>query len=372
MRRTITVILGILLVVAGILIANSLANTEKPALAVIKKVIPTVFTEKVENRNVQITVVESGRLLAKNRIELYAEVQGIMEATNKEFKPGTEYKKGELLVRIRSNDYRANLQAQKSTLQNLITSILPDLRLDFPEAYKKWDAYIRNFDMDKPIENLPKPTSEKEKFFVTGKNIYTTYYTTKNMEIILSKYRLRAPYKGILTDALVTQGSLVRQGQKLGEYIDPTVFELEVSVSKSLMSMLEKGKKVQITDFDNSDGIWYGIIKRINGKVNQSTQTVRVFIELKGTDLKEGMFLEAHMEGRREQNAYEIPRNLLVDESNVFVVRENVLELTPIEPVFFNQKSVVIRGLKDGDILVSKPVPGAYSGMEVELYDKAQ
>jgi len=41
--------------------------------------------------------------------------------------------------------------------------------------YQKWDKYIRDFEMDKPVAELPEPGSDKEKFFLTGKNIYTTY-----------------------------------------------------------------------------------------------------------------------------------------------------------------------------------------------------
>ncbi len=373
MRKIVTVIIGIGLVVAGVFIARSLANTKKQQRPANVKIVPTAFTEIAENKTVPIIVRESGRLIAKNRVELYAEVQGVMEQTGKELKPGTKYAKGETLVHIRSEEFTANLQAQKSTLQNLVTSILPDLRLDFPDAYPKWDAYIRDFDMIKPVRELPEPTSDKEKFFVTGKNIYTTYYATKNMEIILAKYTLRAPYSGILIDALVTPGTLVRQGQKLGEFIDPTIFELEVSVSKSLMDALSIGQSVQITDPDDPGKEWSGAIKRINGKVDRGTQTVLIFIQLKGADLKEGMYLQANIRGKQETDALEISRSLLVDASNIYTLSaENTLFLIPVEPVFFNQKSVVVKGIPNGTRILSKPVPGAYSGMEVKRFETPQ
>jgi len=312
MRKSITIILGLILIVVGFFISKSLSETKKPVRRSPEKLAPTAFTAIVKNGNVPIVVTESGRLNAKNRIELFSEVQGVMESTNKEFKPGSRYKKGETLVHIRSADFEASLRAQKSTLQNMITSMMPDMRLDFPEAYSKWDKYVRDFDMNKPTRKLPQVTSVKEKFFVTGKDIYTTYYKTKNMEIVLSKYRLHAPFDGILTDALVTTGSLIRQGQKLGEFIDPTSYEMEVSISKSLLSTMAIGKKVRVSDPDNADHSWEGTITRINGKVDINTQTIQIFIELKGKLLKEGMFLEAQIDARREPNALELPRNLLV------------------------------------------------------------
>ena len=246
MRKYIFIILGIVMIAGSIIFAKTLADSKKERAPADNKFIPTVFVETVANTSVPVTIIESGRLMAKNRIELYAEVQGVMETNSREFKPGARYQKGETIVKIRSDDFTANLQAQKSNLQNLITSILPDLRLDYPEVYQKWDAYLRNFDMDKPVAPLPETSSDKEKFFITGRNIYTSYYNTKNLEIILGKYTLRAPFSGVLTDAMVTPGTLVRQGQRLGEFIDPTVFELEVAVSESQMSALSVGKKVTI------------------------------------------------------------------------------------------------------------------------------
>jgi multidrug efflux pump subunit AcrA (membrane-fusion protein) len=328
-----------------------------------------VFVDTVQNSDIKVRVVESGRLVAKNRIELFAEVQGVMEITPKEFKPGSVYRKGEILVKIRSDDFFANLQSEKSNLLNLITSILPDMRLDYPEAYLKWDAYVKSFDLRNPTPELPETTSEKEKFFVTGRNIYTTYYNVQNSEITYSKYNLRAPYDGILTDAFVNPGTLVRPGQRLGEFIDPSVYELEVAVNKSVIPVLSIGQAVNVKDIEETNGTWAGNIVRINGKVDQATQTVLVFIEMRGKELKEGMFLEAVIEGSVKQNSVEVNRSLLIDESKLYAVKDSVLSLVEIQPVHFNQKTVVVSGLNDGELIISRMVPGAYDGMKVQVYN---
>lgn len=367
MRNYITIIIGILLLVAGYFGAKYVIdNAEKPK-AKEKKVVQSVYVQTVENTDVPIIINESGRLMAKNRLELYSEVQGVMESTSTVFKPGSRYKKGQTMVRVRSNDYYANLQAQKSVLQNLITSVIPDLRLDYPEAYKKWDDYLRNFDMDKSIAPLPKTSSDKEKYFITGKNIYTTYYNTKNLEIILTKYNLTAPFNGILVEALANPGTVVRPGQKLGDFIDPTIFELEVAVSKTLLPSLAIGKNVLVTDAKEATKSWNGTIARINGRVNSTTQTIRVFIDLKGEDLREGMYLQAHMDGEAKTNSIEIPRSLIVQESNVYIVKGDALQLVPISILHQNQNTVIVQGLVDGMQLVSKLVPNSFSGMKVSI-----
>jgi len=368
--KIISVISGIVLLGAGFFVASNLAGRERPQRKQPDRAAQSVMTETVTNSTIPTKVMESGILTAKNRIEMFSEVQGVMEPTRKEFKPGTSYSRGELMIKIRDDDYSANLRSQKSNLHNLITSALPDLRLDFPEAYQKWDQYIRNFDLNKPVPPLPEPATEKEEFYITGKNIYTTYYTTKNMELVYNKYNLHAPFTGILTEALVNPGSLVRPGQKLGDFIDPSVYELELAIGKSFYPYISVGQKVLVREGQTSDRTWEGKIIRINGKVDQATQTVQAFIELKGDNLKEGMFLEAEIHGKDEENAFEIDRSLLINNKDLFVVNDGKLESREIKPVYFNESRAIVQGLKDGDQLVVRPVPGGYHGMEVQVLNQ--
>ena len=369
-NKIISVISGVILIGVGFFVASSLAGRERPQTQQPEKVLQSVVTEEVKNQTIATRIIESGILTAKNRIELFSEVQGVMEPTSKEFKPGNSYRRGELMIKIRDDDYSANLRAQKSSLQNLITSALPDLRLDFPDAYLKWDQYVREFDMNKPVPALPEPTSEKEQFFITGKNIHTTYYATKNMELVYNKYNLHAPFNGILTEALVNPGSLVRPGQKLGDFIDPSVYEMEVAVGKSFYPYISVGQKVEVGEGAASSRKWEGKIIRINGRVDQATQTVKAFILLQGDDLKEGMFLEAEIHGKQESDAFEVNRNLLINQSELFVVTDGTLESKTIEPVYFTESTVIVRGLEDGDQLISKPVAGGYHGMQVQVINQ--
>ena len=300
MRPIITKLLAVVVLAGGFFLAITLKESKKKNKPSSTVNIPTAFVGSAKNKIVPVTITENGRLSAKYKIDLFAEVQGVMQTAAKEFKPGAKYNKGEVLVRIKSDDFYANLQAQKSVLQNLITSMLPDLKLDYPDAYPNWDNYLKTFDMSKSIADLPEPESDKEKFFITGRNIYTTYYNTKNLEIVFQKYSLTAPFSGILTEALVTPGSLVRNGQKLGEFINPSEYELELAVSKTLIRSVKIGQEVNVTNPDDASESWVGRISRINGKIDPSTQTIQIFALIKGANLREGMYLAANISGPRK------------------------------------------------------------------------
>tara|TARA_R110002050_G_scaffold149463_1_gene275987 strand:+ start:4820 stop:5938 length:1119 start_codon:yes stop_codon:yes gene_type:complete len=368
MRPIITKLLAVLVLAGGFFLMKTLIASKKKNKPASTVSVPTAYVSTAQNKIVPINVIENGRLSAKYKIDLFAEVQGVMQTTSTEFKPGARYTKGAILVKIKSDDFHANLQAQKSVLQNLITGILPDLKLDYPEAYNRWDAYLNAFDMNKSIAPLPEPATDKEKFFLTGRNIYTTYYNTKNLEIVMQKYTLTAPFNGVLTEALVTPGSLVRNGQKLGEFINPTEYELELAVSKTLINAIKIGEEVNVTNPDNTSESWVGKVSRINGKINSATQTIQIFVHLNGEGLREGMYLEANISGKDEMNALEIPRNLLMDDTEIYVVgTDSVLTLAQVNVMHKSRSNVVIQGVENGTWVLAKPIPGAYAGMKVNV-----
>ena len=366
MRKYISIALGIALVIASVFIVKTMIANNKIPEKKAAKIIKTVYVDVVENKDIPITIKANGNLVAKNKIEIFSEVQGVLETTSKEFKAGNTYKKGEVILKINNEEHYANLQAQKSNLYNAITSIMPDIRLDYPVEYEKWQAYLISFDFDKTTPVLPEVNSEKEKFFISGRNIYTTYYNVKNMEVRLSKYIIRAPYRGILTEAIVNPGSLVRQGQKLGEYINPSIYELEVAINANYIDLLQKGNSVKLHNLSSSK-TWIGKIIRVNGKIDQASQTVKAFIQVAGKELREGMYLEANLVAKKEKDAYEMPRKLLVNNESIYVLKDSVLDLVKVDPVYFKESSVVIKGLEDGTEVLAKNVPGAYAGMIVKV-----
>ena len=359
-----------LLIVGAFFGASAIVKSKKRVRPKAEKVVKTVFTETVKNATIPITVQANGTLMAKNRLELFAEVQGIFISSSRDFKAGQEYKRGMTLLNIDAAEHYASVQAAKSDFLNLITSLMPDLRLDYPEAFPKWENYLNSFDLSKSLPSLPDISSEKVNYFITGRGVQSRYYNVKNLEQRLAKYRITVPFNGILTEALVTKGTLIRQGQKLGEFIDPSVFEVELAVEKSFSDLLKEGEKVLLSASD-SEKTYTGKVTRINGKIDQASQTIKVFVEVKGEGLKEGMYLEAELDAKSEKNAIEVSRKLLVDESQMFVLRDSILDIVEVEPVHFTSKTVVLKGVPDGTKILSRPIPGAYAGMLVKEFTES-
>ena len=367
MRRITAILLGIALVASSIFLAkNLIANKKKPKPR-FNKIVKTVFTETVHNKTIPIAISSHGNLVAKNKIDLFAEVQGVLKTTAKEFKTGTAFNRGDVLVSINSDEFSANLQAQKSNLYNALTAIMPDIQLDFQKEYPKWKLYLQNFDKHQFVGELPKTNSEKEKFFISGRGITSKYYAIKNLEVKLAKHTLKAPFSGILTETFVNPGTLIRPGQKLGEFISPEVYELQVSVKSAFQNLLKIGKKVNLSNLENTQN-YTGKVLRINGKVDVNTQTIKAFIQVSDPQLKEGQYMAVSLQGKAKSNVYEVSRKLLIDAHKLYVVNNNKLEFATVTPVFENKNTVIVKGLLNGVQLVSKPIPGAYVGMQVKIY----
>ncbi|AEE19672.1 efflux RND transporter periplasmic adaptor subunit [Dokdonia sp. 4H-3-7-5] len=365
MRNIILSVIGVLVIVGAIFAAIKISESNDKPKPEVKKVVKTVFVEEVKNGTVPITIPANGSLVAKNRLELYAEVQGVFRSSAHDFKAGQSYRRGETLIRIDGAEFNASIQSARSEFSNLLTSLMPDLRLDYPEAFPQWQEYLEKFSVDKSIPDLPEITSDNVRYFITGRGVSAAYYNIKNLEQRSYKYRITAPFSGIVTEALVTNGTLIRQGQKLGEFIDTSVFELELSISKNLSDLLKIGEDVSLKTV-NGNKSYTGKVVRVNGRVDQATQTIGVFVQVDGDDLKEGMYLESLLEAKNEQNAIELSRKLLVDQNKIFVLKDSILDVMEVNPVYFSPDKMVVKGIPDGTKVLSKSVPGAYAGMLVK------
>ncbi len=329
----------------------------------IKNTVAQIIT--VKNKNLPLIIEGSGQIQAKNKIEIFAEVNGVLNTTKKEFRTAQKYKKGDLLISINDKEFKASLMAQRSDFQSLIASILSDIKLEFPEEQKKWDNYLNSIIIGNLIPELPKITSKKEKFFLAGRKIFASYYNIKNLEARLYKYNLFAPFDGIVTETNINPGGLVRSGQKLGTFINTNIFELSLAVPASDAVLVHVGDKVEILSHDNAMK-WDGVVSRINSAININTQTVAIFIETKGDGIKEGMFPTAEIYSGTIDNAYEISRNLIFDNSWIYYVsKDSTLQKIDIQPIRYLNSTVVVKGLPNGMNILNKNIPGSFVGLKV-------
>ena len=365
--RRLGIVVGILLIAAGFYGYQQMSAAKAAPETKEKPVrLRTVQTAPVRNTTIPATLDVQGQLQAFDKVQLYTEVGGMFERSAKSFKVGSYYPKGSVIAEIDDQEARLSLLSAKANLQNAITAIMPDLKIDYPQSFPQWEAYLRSFDVNRAVQPFPAAVNEQEKMFVASRNLFTQYYTIQSQEERLSKYTVYAPFSGELTIANTNVGAVVSPGQPLGTLMNTSSYELAATVSLADLAYLQPGSTVQLYSEDVA-GNWKGKVRRISNQVDPGTQTVTVFVGVSGRNLREGMYLKGEAEGSAIDNATIIDRDMLVDQGSVYVVRDSLLALEPVEVVKYTDDRVIIRGLSDGTPLLADKVPGAFEGMKVKV-----
>ncbi len=350
------------ILIVGVLISQVLSSQKQPMRrrpsAGGAKAVQTLV---VRNQDITVPVRLTGPLSAYNKADIYAEVTGVLLETPKRLKTGHAYKKGELLVYVDDRVYKNNVLAQKSGLLNQMTQLIPDLSIDYPGSLDAWKTYLNGFDLDTSMGPLPEPASETERYYIASRNIYTQYYSAKSMEVMLDKYTIRAPFNGVVTDADINPGTLIRSGSKVATFTGSGHFEMEAFATPSQAARLSVGQKATLISEDIG-GTFKAKITRIN-TVLDASQTVRVYLESSDNRLRDGEYLTAAIHVDPIRNAFRIPKTLLEKDHRVYVVENGALALAEVNVLTEVDDDIIVTGLKDGTVLLAEKMTGAKVGM---------
>jgi multidrug efflux pump subunit AcrA (membrane-fusion protein) len=119
-------------------------------------------------------------------------------------------------------------------------------------------------------------------------------------------------------------------------------------------------------------------VARIKAQLEEKTRTLPVVIEVNenlaaGTNqstfrLRPGMFVAVKIKGREINRAFVLPRHVVYPDDVVYVVRDDHIEITPVNILRSYKESVIVdRGLSDGDLIVKTPLSFVTDGMTVRL-----
>ncbi len=364
-RKFIITIAGVAILILSFLLSGNLKRNDPPrpeaaltATAVhARAIVPGTVVRKVP-----IT----GRLQPEQKLSLYAEVGGVATYGAKPFKPGTRFSKGEVMVRINSDEAQTSLFAARSAFQSNLAGIIPDLKLDFPAHSPAWETYLYGLKIDEKLPALPAADDKQLNLFLSGRGVFTNYYSIREAETRFAKFTITAPFDGILSTAQIDAASLVRTGQPLGEFITTGRYELEAGLSYSYAFSIKIGTTFEMRDVNTGDTFSAKVL-RINEAVDPSTQQVRIYAEVVHPDARSGMYLEGIIPVQTFEAAVEIPVESLVDGSQVFVVRDSTATLIPVGVQFKNSTTAIATGIEKEEVLITDRHNEAFAGSKVEI-----
>lgn len=367
LRQLIIGLIAVLILVAGFFISNFLASKKNEPISVPSTAyVPTVETVSVLNQSMRMPITVTGNTIAKEAIDILAEVQGRAVYAKKEFRSAMPFKSGELLLRIDDPEYELSVQAQRSRLVTLANSMLADMRQVDASWMPRWESFVDQLDPEQVLPVWPEMQDAREKRFVASRGLTELYFSTRAMEERLEKYALYAPFDGVLTNSTISKGALVRPGQLLGRFVGSNRYEVKTSVPLQDASIVSIGDKVILNDAATGRS-YEGLVDRVTNIVDPATQSVELYVALNAADLREGMFMEGEVMANVQQEAFSIARTLLMDNRYVYGINEGKLKRFEVQVLRLFNDQALVKGLDNGTEIVTGTVAGAFDGMPVNL-----
>jgi len=358
MKRSQIILFVVFLVLTG-LIYFILAKNRKDVGKNLKeeKTIVFVPTREVKNELHQLSLISYGQITPNSEIILSFEVPGKLEQGDLIVKPGTNFRIGQILYRVNSEEAFYSLSSRKSNLSNLVVGILPDIELDFPSEKNKWINFLNGLNPSQLLPELPEMSSAKERMFVTSRNLIAEYYNLKSAEARMEKYIYVAPFNGTVITTYAESGSIVNPGGQIAKIAKTGDYEVKVPIA---MDDLELYKGKSSAEFINAGGkkIATGKIIRISNVINQQTQSADVYYSispLKDQKIYNGMFVNVSINQEIAKEAMTLPLSA-VQNGIVNVLNDSIIAQYPVLIVGEKADSIFVTGLKNGQLVVLEQI----------------
>jgi membrane fusion protein, multidrug efflux system len=367
-RKLIITLTPILIIVIGIGIKNFFASfAEEPAKKLVVDPVRYVNAIQVNYSDIDTKLKAFGRIMSNRPLSLVAEVGGKLEQGNANLKNASYFSKGDVIYKINNVEASLALKAQKSEFLSVLSGVIPDLKIDYPDNYKMWEKFIEDYDINKNLPELPEIKSPKEKLFLSGRNIFNIYYQIKSVEKRLERYQFVAPFNGMITNVNSEIGSIINPGNAIATIISTDDMEAELLIKKADIKWLKIGAEITLT---NADETVKAKISRIGDFVDPNSQTINVYASFtnseKNKNFIDGAYIEAIIPSTTIAASIKIPRQSLVGEKTVFVVNNGRLALKEVNLLKIDTDSIIVNGLKVNDILVIESLANATENAPVE------
>lgn len=190
----------------------------------------------------------------------------------------------------------------------------------------------------------------------------------------LKRSTLKAPFDGVITERLLTEGDFARIGTIMFNIVDDTVLKFRGEIPEREGAKVKAGQKVRVTVEAYPGRQFDGTITWVNPAVNPETRGVGVEAQIKndGQELKANSFARGEIIVSGDNPAIVVPVEAVINFAGinkVFIVENNVAQPREVKlGAIRNGQQEVMEGLKGGEWVVvggrTKVQPG--SAVKVE------
>jgi len=348
-----------------------IARGEEPPMRPPVEAKRYVKADPVQYTTVVSPVEGTGRMVSFAQLDLVAEASGKIIVSNISLKKGSRFSKGDVLFTIYPDESALALKARKSRFLNSLANLLPDLAIDFPEQEQTFRDFFNAVNLELSLPSFPKVQNEQLRIFLSSRDVLSEYYSIKKDELQLSRHTLKAPFDGAYTDIYLEAGAYTNMGGRVARAIRTDMLEMEVPLERFDARWVKVGDRTVMRD-EERNFQWEGVVVRKSPFVDAENQSQAIFIRLRNNadkPLLAGAYLKATFPGQPIEDVMEIPRNVVFNTNEVFIVNEARLHKRTIDIVKVNKKTLLFKGLKEGEMLVMQPLINVQEGTRVEIHN---
>lgn len=188
---------------------------------------------------------------------------------------------------------------------------------------------------------------------------------------------IRAEFNGTISRRLIEEGQTVGQNQQLFDVVDLSELEVAAGIPANRIWDVSIGQTAHLTIDGLVNHTFEARVKRISPLAAAGSRTITVYFGIDNRDnlLKGGMFATGSLVLRRSRNALVLPTIALrKDHDATFVlkvhegraVRQNVQTGGSWDD---GRLVEIAAGLKEGDLIVTAPLPDLKPGAAVRIVD---
>jgi len=384
MKRTLKVVLSILLLAAAVFFAARLIKTRPQARRSPRTVKPPIVKVVIVSSGTErIDVSGMGTVIPARVLTVQPEVSGRVIDYHQGLTPGGRVTAGEEMVSIDPRDYELAVEQQKANVERARV----EMRLEAGRrslAEEEWKL----FEGDVPFTEegrylaLRKPQRRNAEI-----GLEAAMSGLRKAELNVERTRIVAPFNALVIDEALEKGQLITPQSRLATLAGTDQFWVRVAIPPERIDWMRfetgaggVGSKAVVTQETSGDGAITreGRVVRLLGDLDSAGRMARIIVAvddpldtLRGERLPLllGSYVRVEIEGKEFKEVFTLPRSALREGNRVWVLDgQSRLRVLEAEILWKTGDSAYVRHpLRVGDRVIVSRLQTPVDGMELRL-----
>lgn len=365
---------GAIVIALLLWVTRPVVKTEPPDSAALTVQSIVAVPERVE-----MVVHAQGTVIPRTAADLVPEVSGTVEWVSPNLVPGGNFNVGDALLRIDARDYQDAVERTSAAVR----------RAEANEEHARYELNrVKELDAAE-LTSAAKVEASTRMLRVAEAELTDVRVALKQAERDLSRTVLYAPFAGLVASKKVDVGQYVSYGVAVAHLYASADIEVRLPIADRHLAHLNLPplRRGEIDDssasavtlsahFAGQDYTWSARLVRTEAAIDTNSRMVYAVARINSSDNDPdsheltlppiGLYVEAEIQGRVEDDIVVLPRTALRENNQVVVVREGKLRFQTVSVTrIYGEHVYVDGGLKQGELVCTTALQAVVDGMAV-------